>query len=409
VLVAWLGGMISEYDAAKQHSVPTIERAGSETRVAFATSTAGDGAARETEYSAVEPSGSSGIAFAASLTPGLDRLEAFHKVVQGIDASNWQEVAEATKRAQTEGLIANMEESWIYQRIGEVAGPVAMKFFEPEDLQGMDLPRGGLSTLRGWAAKDPEAAWAYLESLPEANFRWVTTGGFIRTAVEKDLTLARRALDSMGPAAQADFLSRELRGDVPGAYTRLAEEWLKESTPTDPAKASSVQSAVFANLVQLRMAKGREYAGSEEMAEWLATYAGKPYALSGPIRWAVRAQSKRDPARALSLVETLIPPDQPVSSQVSWNVVADSVAMFIASDPEAGLRWITERRDSPYYGPAVYALIAEQGTTMNEEAIQQWVQTVDPQTKQRINEWRQTQKTVKPGTDSSISGQIRGK
>ena len=421
VVMAWLGGTISEYNSAtKQHfeaqgqspggpgqyspPLPGTGSSKTDTGPASGENSAGSSSG----FSPVAPEGASGIVYAVALPPGLKRLKAFNEALEHIDDANWQEIAEATQRAKDEKRITEAEESWIYQRIGEVAGPVAIKFFEPEDMNAQALRRGGLSTLHGWTAKDPAAAWAYLEQLPDSHFRDILVNGYIRAAMQKDPTQAQQALQTMTPKGQADFLMRSLTGEAPSSYTSLAENWLAGSAPNDSPEAVPMQGAVFGTLIFHRMSKGMEYVGSPDMAGWLSNYAGKPFAVGEPLRRVIQAQSVNDPSRALSLVELLLPKDQPLRPQQSWNIVSESVAMLLASDPDAGMRWITERQNSPLYGPAVYALLAEQGASMNEATVQSWVNSVpDPALKQRILDQYAKLRAAPQGAEQTLSARVR--
>lgn len=397
VLVAWIGGSLSEYNSAAAPGQVAENKPGNPDQLKSVASTEASAVEGQVLDPSANPSeGAAGIAFAAAQTPGLARLEAFQQALRGINADNWMDVAKTANRARTEGLIAEMEEWWIYQRIGEIAGASAAKLFEPKEMGGI-FERGGMSNLKGWASKDPDAAWTYVESLRESPpwFKSMVTEGFVRAAMEKDTSLAQQALATMPSADQARFLTRMLGGPTPGAFSNLAESWLKENASNDAPETSAAKGSVFAGLLRQRFNRGAEYAGSEDMAAWLASYSDKSFALTESIRWTIQAQNGRDPARTISLVKALVPADQPISSPVGWNIVADSVGKLIATDRDAGHRWITEHRDSPYYGPAVYALIVQEGAGMTDEVVQSWMQNVDEQTQKRISDWRQKQKSAR--------------
>jgi hypothetical protein len=103
----------------------------------------------------------------ALMTNGrTDRFQRLAWVLDEVTPENWKELwQEYIRMTLDDGRVHERELQFFMIRVGEVAGPQAISFFETNGQSEYVFNRR--EVLRGWSAIDPEGAVAWIESQPE--------------------------------------------------------------------------------------------------------------------------------------------------------------------------------------------------------------------------------------------------
>ncbi len=259
------------------------------------------------------------------------------------------------------GTSSGDEWSLLWSQWGQKSGAAALAAIQAQDWKGWDpaAPAEAQSrSVSGWAALDPAAARAWLESTQDK----IYPGG----PLSKALLAGWSVTD---PAAAASWLRQRGKG-TPEEYRAVMEAMSRKNGPEAVeawlASAGSGGDAAglhgFADAVSA--AKRRQDPAAA--AAWVEQHLKEPWIQGSPVvsntAW---AYAERDPEKAMEW-----------ASRSGLESAAGIVMQrWCDTDPAAASGWLQDHHDSPGYGAAVTSLV-NRFRKEDPEAARKWAETI---------------------------------
>jgi hypothetical protein len=316
------------------------------------------------------------MATAANEPPGLARFALLHAAMQRITRENWHAAWVTMWKARNEGLISEDEMRYVLQRLGEVAGAAMVEAVKPKDPENAYETHFGRYAMKGWAAKDPAAAKAWLETQPAGKFREGMTWGYVLGTSLRDVPEGLRAMRELDPERQAGLLGYTLKPPDGHRYQALAEAWLTANnapgTPGVRAENDAVTN-VFNCLLNTQIAVGSVEKKNEKFLAWVEGIESKPW--FGPQNVGSIGQEfarRNESSRGLEWVDRFTS-EQPEAGR---GAVRGIMAQWTTSDPASAAAWLNDHGTSPHYDDAVSTFLGAQRGRLDHETAQAWASSI---------------------------------
>ncbi len=225
----------------------------------------------------------------------LRRSLAFTKLLEGITPENAQTMLQAMRDGQPSG------DQWrlFLYAWGGVDGAGAMAY-AAENLEGDRLQRFQDSTLTGWASKDPTAAMAFVDSIPDAD------GGAEQRARLMNSLIGGLADYDIGLATDYTFQLAEAGNREAGRYlyTIASEQIRKEGLDGGIAWAENLPDGDLKGSALDTVAGRFVNSDPEAASAWAAQFADASWG-ARVIEEVGDEWAERDPKASVAWLETL--------------------------------------------------------------------------------------------------------
>jgi len=270
-------------------------------------------------------------------------------------------MVELVRENDLRGTSSGDEWSLLWSQWGQKAGAAALQAVQDRDWKGWDPAapaEAQYRALAGWAAVDPAAARAWLETTQDK----IHPGGPLSKALlagwsVTDPQAAAAWLMERGRASSEEYrtvVEAMSRRDGPEAV----DAWLSAAGQT--ADKTALQG--FADAVSY----GKRRMDPAVAAAWVEQNLKEPWIQGSPVVInTARSYAERDPAAAMQCAER------------TGLASAAGVAMhhWCEEDPAAACAWLEANRQSANYTPAVTALV-QRYRELDPEAARKWAETI---------------------------------
>lgn len=299
----------------------------------------------------------------------VNALESFTALLKNLTPDNasaaWKALQSQAQGAEAMRYLPLLSYSW-----GAIDGPAALKALSEEG--GRDNRMGSMSAIGGWAAKDPQAALAWLKEYEAANKSEGGEGG--RGGRDRDGGAGMLKLGLINGLAQSDpqaalaviaTMDENERGRLVGV---VAQRELKQGVESAARWATSIQDPEMRKAAMASVAG--EYARQDpaQAAAWL-TSAGDGTVDPGAVGSVARAWVEKDPEKALQWINTL------PAGQAQNEAYEDAFRSWARIDPTASSTYLNSMPAGPSKDAAITSLV--RGIVGEDpSAAVQWASTI---------------------------------
>lgn len=309
------------------------------------------------------------------LSNPVRRQAAMQLVIQGMTASDAPQIERLFAELDRKGIMFEEADfaSFIV-RWGELNALGAMEHLEKT--RGSTATEGEKDwnlrhLLKGWAASDPQAALAWINSQPDSPAARSSLPHVINGMAAQNLAQATDfVLDQfskshplVGRNALASLADAAVRANGLAGLT----EWF-DSLPADATGPENARARA-ADIVGKLMS----HASFEEGARWAAAQADKPWRSNSAIQEVVREWGPRDPATVTKWAASIPAQGDP---EVAYAGVSQSVQSWVEKAPDDVAAWLTENKNEPFYDYAAAGIARYYRRHEDLETSEKWVESI---------------------------------
>lgn len=298
--------------------------------------------------------------------------EAFLELSADLTRENWKEAFEGVAPVYGKGLLP--KDGWenFMRKIGELAGAEGLEKFRPHDPLMFYEGYGSRFAMEGWTRRDPIAARAYLESLPDGRFKDGLAMGLFSTMTPNDRAGLERLFKELPEAYYpqiATALREKVRWEQPQGIPAV-QNWLTAAEGTygrDSAAWRAIQQAAQVDLLE-----HAEYDKNPGLAAQTAAdvFANIDQSTERVLDMSLRVLADSQPALALQYLEQHLD-SRP---QLAGNL-QEMIGRWAEQDLGGPGDWLNAHKDSMLYSPGVQAY-AKVLAKENPAAAKQWLTTL---------------------------------
>ncbi len=296
----------------------------------------------------------------------VKRLSAFTAFLQTMSADEAPAVAGLFAKLTDAGASLQEEARLFLRAWGGVDGPGPLAVMEKHHV----IAQKRATVLSGWAARDPHAALAWLETQPAGEAAETLARGLAEGWAVQDLDAAARWVETR-PSSEArkDMIENLFRQYVTTRGIEGAKEWFASMTPNeqDPSYQQRAFNDIASHLAKTDLAQARQ---------WLDDHAGQPWAGGGGVKDILQAWVKTDPPTA---IEWALAHPEIRTRGDGWNSpLGAAVYSWAEADPNAAGQWLGTQTGTSGYDQAAASFV-KGITDVDPESGFAWAKTIqDP-------------------------------
>lgn len=301
-----------------------------------------------------------------------DRMRKFSEVLAKLDASNWQGVWDVLKAERADGRFHKDKWEQFLMAMGEINGEAAMARLMTEMDVTEKTPPDFHYIMRGWAAKNPQAASAWLGAQPAKKFRDSLYSGYLGGLAEADISKAMTEVQKV-PADKRHYFFWDL---APRVFMKggleLGRQWMDQvvaATDVNNANSLDYTGMVFGEVSGRIIDAAKERKDPKMAFEWMKDHIGQPY--FSKSKWEAMAASyvSQSPQEAM---QTLSSPEYAAAGTQGLEA---GIRQWSQSDIEGAGQWLRTQTASPAY-PRLVMSYAKELEKSNPAAAASWLNSL---------------------------------
>ena len=320
--------------------------------------------------------------FAALEEPNsLTRLRRTMDFYATLDASSWEAAYNAmTIETVQTGRTHDLEWRLLLQRSGEVGGEPAMKrFFKEGNRFASSL------VVTGWATTEPNAARAWVESLPAGQDRATFVGDLVDGMVVRDPGAAASLLASLPAAERSRYADKLMRGSIQtGGYAAatVALEQARKGEAAAGETGTGYTSSLFATLADRMLFSNWTAKTPQAACRWIGEHAAPGDLHPALLAHAAKDWAHFDPPGALDWVGSL---SARVDGGTLLSGVGGVVGQWVKKDANSVGLWLNANPDHPLSDQVAYGYA--ESVMKLDPAAANWIEAIkDPALRERAQQ-----------------------
>ncbi len=299
----------------------------------------------------------------------VERQRWLAEALSRVTEANWEECWAAVREGRGRAEISEAEAQIFLRRLGECGREKLAAHCRPDDVVKGWERHGGRHAVAGWAAKDPDGCRAWLEGLPEGNFRRGLMLGWFEGVAGTDPQRAVAAAERLDPERDRPTLAALAGKLTTGDPSRL-RPWLDELAGQTGRGRANAQ-ALFSQMLGEQMKLGWAGESMDGLTACYDRYHGSAAVEPGAMGRVAQTLLQTQPA-----TEVL----EWIAGHASGPAVNEAAALAVSrwtteASADDVARWLLAHRDNPAYDGAVSGF-ASRTRAFDPEAAEAWARTI---------------------------------
>jgi hypothetical protein len=248
-----------------------------------------------------------------------------------------------------------------------------------EELVEKDRARGGgfgtsAQAFEGWAARDPEAAWAWMRQAEDESLRGACLPRFAWGISAAETGKQFEYFKQLSDAEKSMVARDTARSLIQTEGFDAANQLLAAEVASLPDGGDNKALQNIFDVVARQFRHAVENGGDpDEACRWLAAYADKTFVSPDQFRQMASQLAKgRGPDSAVNWLASIYTANTAAATQPA---LAATMQQWAGQDPNAAGAWLRAQRDHPGYATMVTAFVAAV-QSQDPEAAAAWQKTI---------------------------------